>query len=175
MGYTTVQKKEHIKELQRYLNGISYYNEQIPIVIPDGFYGKETATAVRAFQREYNLPETGNTDYNTWNKIVNVYRSYLDSQPASYNIFPSSKYIIREGDSGLLVYILQSMLDDIGLHYDNIGRVNINGNYNGNTATAVRNFQKIVNLPPNGIVDSGTWNMLVKTSEHINNTLVRSK
>lgn len=171
MAYTNNQKKQHIAELQKYLHAISYQNERIPTVIPDGFYDNQTANAVRAFQREYNLPETGNTDYATWNKIVSVYKKMLQANPVPYDIFPSSKYIMHKGDSGLLVYILEAMLDDIGAQFDNMPRLNVDGVYGNDTANAVSYFQKKVGLPSNGTVDSGTWNFLVKTSEHINKTI----
>ena len=50
MPYTPEQKKKHVREFQRYLQGIAYYNHKIPLIIPDGYFGKETETAVRAFQ-----------------------------------------------------------------------------------------------------------------------------
>lgn len=171
MAFSSNQKRQHIRELQTYLHAISFFNAKIPRVNPDGFYGKETAIAVRAFQREYGLPETGNTDFATWNKVVSIYKEYLHANPVAFDIFPSSGYVMRQGDSGLLVYILEAMLNDIGAHYDNMPALNVNGQYNTATSDAVKRFQSKVGLPQNGSVDSGTWNMLVRTSEHINKTM----
>ena len=171
MAYTNAQKKQHIYELQTYLYAISLFSDKIPQVIPDGVYDNETAIAVRAFQREYGLPETGNTDTATWNKIVNVYRAYQHSAPVPYNVFPSAGYVCGAGDKGELVYIIQAMLDDIGSSYDNFPMPEVCGRYNDETAEAVRIFQKKVGLPQSGRVDSGTWNMLVRCCEHINRTL----
>ncbi|MBE6863294.1 MAG: peptidoglycan-binding protein [Ruminococcus sp.] len=171
MAYTNAQRRQHIMELQKYLYAISLNNSKIPQIIPDGVYGKETSIAVRAFQREYGLPESGNTDPATWNKIVRVYRSYLDAAPAAYNVFPSAKYIVKDGDKGQLVYIIQTMLNDIGDHYENAPCVEICGDYNNATTDAIKQFQKRVGLPQSGKVDSGTWNMLVHCCEHIDRTL----
>lgn len=171
MAYTNNQKKQHIIELQTYLHAIALMNNKIPLIIPDGIYGKETSLAVRAFQREYGIPETGNTDPDTWNKIVSVYRSYLRSQPLPYAVFPSAKYIARNGDRGQLIYIIQAMLHEIGTSYDNAPDVEICGNFNELTIEAVKRFQQWSGLPQNGNVDSGTWNMLVHCCEHMNNTL----
>lgn len=173
MAFTNAQKKQHIMELQKYLHGISLFNNKIPLIIPDGFYGKETALAVRAFQREYGLPETGNTDFATWNKIVDVYRELLSSEPIAYDIFPSSTYTLRQGDSGLLVYILEAMLDNIADYYDNMPSVKVDGVFGEDTAEAVRRFQSRTGLPQNGSVDSNTWNVLARTSEHLNKTMSR--
>jgi peptidoglycan hydrolase-like protein with peptidoglycan-binding domain len=167
MPYTNSQKKQHIRELQTYLHAISYFDSRIPQVIPDGFYGRETALAVKSFQEEYGLPVTGNTDSATWDKIVEVYRSYQKAEPIAYNVFPSSTYVMKIGDKGTLVYILQAMLNDIGEKFDNMPRVSVCGNYNSETADAVKMFQKKTGLPQSGNVNSGTWNMLVRTSEHM--------
>lgn len=171
MPYTNAQRKQHIRELQQYLYAISLFNEKIPQIIVDGRYGNETSIAVRAFQREYGLSDTGSTDPVTWNKIVSVYRAYLNSAPAAYNAFPSSSYILRNGDMGSLVCIIQAMLNDIAENYDNMIRPSTCGTYNSETAEAVKQFQRKVGLPLNGEVDSRTWNMLVHSCEHINRTL----
>lgn len=168
MAYTNNQRRQHIMELQTYLHAIALMNSKIPLIIPDGVYGKETALAVRGFQREYGLPETGNTDSATWNKIVSVYRSYLKSKPIPYAVFPSEKYVAAKGDSGQLVYILQAMLRDISMNYDNAPRVDVCGEYNDSTAEAVNRFQQWCGIPQNGQVDSGTWNMLVRCCEQLN-------
>lgn len=171
MPFTNAQKKQHIHEIQRYLHTLSYFNDAIPRIIPDGFYGKETAVAVRAFQREYGLPETGAVDRATWNKIVEEYKERLHAKPLAYNIFPSSGYVLRKGDSGLLVYVVEAMLNAIGESYDNMPALKVTGVYDDSTEAAVRRFQSRVGIPQNGNVDSGTWNMLVRASEHNSNTM----
>jgi len=175
MAYNEAQKKQHIIELQTYLYAISFINSNIPPIAPIGVYNKETIIAVRAFQHEYGLPETGSTDPVTWNKIVSVYRSYIRTEPMPYNIFPSETYVAHSGENGQLIYILQAMLADIGNNYDNSPNLNVCGNYNRETSEMVRFFQRKVGLPQSGNVDSSTWNMLVACCEHINNTLLRGR
>ena len=165
MAYTAAQRKQHIYELQTYLHAIALMDSSIPLVIPDGFYGNETVLAVKAFQRKYGLPDTGNTDSATWNKIVSVYRSYQHSIPEPYAVFPSEKYVCSKGDKGQVVYVIQSMLKDIGKRYDNAPDVDVCGIYNDATSEAVSRFQRWCGLPQNGKVDSGTWNMLVRCCE----------
>lgn len=170
MAYTSIQRKRHIIELQTYLHAIALMNDKIPIVIPNGIYGNETAIAVRAFQREFGLPDTGATDGATWNKIVSIYREYLRGNPIPYAVFPSAKYVAAKGDSGQLVYILQAMLQSIGKRYDNAPTIDVSGIYDDNTVEAVERFQRWCGIPRSGRVDSGTWNMLVHCCEHINMT-----
>ena len=167
MAYTSAQKRQHILEIQRYLYAISLYDSNIPQVVPDGNYGQDTVLAVRAFQKEYGLPVSGNTDPATWNRIVHVYRGYLDSAPLPYSVFPSAKYVLGSGDTGELVYIVQAMLNNIGNNYDNAPCVDICGSYDTATADAVRQFQRRTGLPQTGKLDSVTWNMLVHCCEHI--------
>ncbi|HBB72801.1 MAG TPA: spore cortex-lytic enzyme, pre-pro-form [Ruminococcus sp.] len=169
MPYTSAQKRQHIYEIQTYLHAIALMDDSIPLVIPNGIYDNDTIIAVKAFQRKYGLPDTGNTDTATWNKIVSVYRSELMAAPIPYAAFPSAKYTAAPGDSGQLIYILQAMLHDVSTHYDNAPDVTICGDYNQATESAVRRFQQWSGLPQNGRVDSGTWNMLVHCCEHMNN------
>lgn len=171
MPYTNAQKKQHIREIQTYLYAISLFDSRIPQVIPDGIYGNETATAVRAFQREYGLRDTGNVDSATWNKIISVYKGYLNSEPNSFYCFPSRNYSIKSGDSNELVYIIQAMLEGLRKNFDNFPATTVCGNYNAETVKAIKMFQKKVGLPQTGVIDCKTWNMLVNFCEHTRKTI----
>ena len=166
MTYTENQKREHIRELQQYLFGISLYNKKIPQVIPDGIYGATTTNAVRVFQEDYNLPITGEVDRATWEKLANAYNHYVNTPPSPVDIFPSPSYILKMGDEGALVYIVQVMLNYLSREYENLNRVEINGKYDNSTANTVRQFQSFSRHPANGMVDKYTWNMLAKAFEH---------
>ncbi|MCM1133707.1 MAG: peptidoglycan-binding protein [Ruminococcus flavefaciens] len=168
MPFSNQQKRQHIAELQRYLHAISLMDRDrgIPTIIPDGIYGAETISAVKAFQREYHLAETGNTDSATWNKVVAVYRGLFKIQPLPYPAFPSESFVCAKGDSGKLVYIIQAILYGMGQSYDNFPDIEVSGNFNDDTERAVMKFQKICSIPQNGRVDSITWNMLVSCSCH---------
>ena len=48
MAYTEQDRRNHIRELQQYLYSLSFLDETLPRVIPDGIYGRQTALAVRA-------------------------------------------------------------------------------------------------------------------------------
>ncbi len=171
MPYTNAQKRQHIREIQTYLYAISLFDSRVPAIIPDGNYGNETVVTVKAFQRAYGLPDSGNVDSATWNKIVSVYREYLRMEPRSLNCFPSGKHTVRSGDKGELVCIIQSILRSLQKYYDNFPIITSCGTYGDDTVKAVMMFQKRVGLPQNGIVDSRTWNMLVTSFEHVSATM----
>ncbi len=166
MAYSNSQKKQHIYELQKYLHAISLMNHNIPSVIPDGIYGDETTIAVKAFQREYGLRDTGNTNPETWSRIINVYKSFLRASPLPFNIFPSEKYVLSEGDSGFVVYVVQAALNELCNRYDNVPFTEVTGKFTKQTADSVADFQKWSGLPVSGNVDSATWNLLVRCCEH---------
>ncbi len=166
MPYTEQQKKEHIRELQTYLYGISLFDRRVPQVLPDGVYDRYTEEAVKAFQRAYGLPDTGETDSATWDRIAAIYRDYLDGAPAAYHVFPSRSYSLCTEDSGELVYIIQAMLRKAAEWYDNMPRVSVSGEFGEATAEAVMRFQSCCGLAESGIVDCTTWNMLVRFLEN---------
>lgn len=63
--------------------------------------------------------------------------------------------LIRRGDSGNFVKILQYLLNEYG--YD----LSVDGIFGGNTYQAVLNFQRNNNLTADGIVGPNTWNALL--------------
>lgn len=64
---------DKVRQLQTQLNRIARNYPAIPMLTPDGIYGPSTAESVRTFQRIFNLPQTGNTDYATWYEISDIY------------------------------------------------------------------------------------------------------
>ena len=69
--------KEKTEELQRYLYDISFFTNPELSVIPDGYYGPETAGAVKKFQQLYNIPSTGETDKQTWDTAAAVHKHLI--------------------------------------------------------------------------------------------------
>lgn len=64
---------EAVRQIQSQLNAIAdvYYN--IPNIAADSVFGPSTEKAVRAFQRQFNLSDTGIVDFSTWYKISEIY------------------------------------------------------------------------------------------------------
>jgi peptidoglycan hydrolase-like protein with peptidoglycan-binding domain len=63
----------NVRTIQTQLNRISDVYSAIPRIAVDGAYGPQTANAVRAFQKIFNLPVTGIVDLATWYRISNIY------------------------------------------------------------------------------------------------------
>ena len=64
---------EKVRQMQQQLNRLAQNYPAIPVIAADGIYGNRTAEAVRAFQRIFNLPQSGVVDYPTWYQISNIY------------------------------------------------------------------------------------------------------
>ncbi|MGN1047766.1 MAG: peptidoglycan-binding protein [Eubacteriales bacterium] len=65
---------------------------------------------------------------------------------------------LRLGTVGEDVRTIQRQLNRIGQNYPSVGPVlETNGIFDGNTENAVKSFQKIFNLTPDGIVGKATW------------------
>lgn len=162
MKYTEEQKRGHVKELQTYLYHIAQKDPRIPPVAPDGIYDAETEAAVSAFQRHYGLPVTGEVDRGTWDAIIREYREDFGDKPLPVNAFPSPDYVIRSGDTGVLVLQLQLMLWALSDEYTNIPEPEQNGVYGPKTERSVRELQRVSRLPQTGEVDKRTWNPLAQ-------------
>jgi len=78
---------EYVSALQTYLNYISDTYTAIPKVDVDGNFGPATERAVRAFQTQFGLQNTGFVPSSTWYAITEVYRDlYAGAQgnPGQY-------------------------------------------------------------------------------------------
>lgn len=64
---------DFVRQLQEQLNVIADVYYPIPNITVDGIYGPATAEAVKAFQKQFDLPQTGIVDFPTWYKISGIY------------------------------------------------------------------------------------------------------
>ena len=160
-------EQQAIRNLQRYLRQLSYANDKIPTPPIDGIYDTATRDAVRAFQREERLPDTGAVDTATWELIFKRYEESLrrEDAPVPLAQFPriSPGYALREGDESFLIRLVQYALGELDLIYKGLDDVPQTGVYDAATAEAVRGFQRRHGLPETGEVDRTTWDALATT------------
>ena len=70
-----------------------------------------------------------------------------------------------------MVYILQIMLSELGIIYDDFPEIEITGVFDATTEQAVKTFQRINRLPQTGEVEMKTWNALARNyNAYANNT-----
>jgi len=72
-------KGQYVLEMQFLMNIIAAFHPSVPFVIKDGTFGESDRRAVTEFQREFNLPVTGNVGPITWNKLYAVYRGIREN------------------------------------------------------------------------------------------------
>jgi peptidoglycan hydrolase-like protein with peptidoglycan-binding domain len=137
-----------VTELQNLLNGYAtYLKNNVFRVTVDGEFGPMTLRAVRAFQRQVFLPQTGTVAQLTWQSL------YLRS--------PVELPQIGNGDSGEVVTLLQQALAILGYY-----KGQIDGDFGSVTRMAVTRYQIATKLRGTGIVDTATWFALSKENRN---------
>ena len=131
-------KGDEVILLQEYLLLIGY---KIEI---NGDYNQATIEAVKLFQRNNNLNDTGIVNQETW-KLIEQQALDLDRIET-----------LKEGSTGEEVIILQEKLKIVKAFYGSV-----TGSFGPETTEAVKIFQTQNNLPVTGIVDNKTWNVLL--------------
>lgn len=87
-------------------------------------------------------------------------RGYTSSYPGT---------ALRRGSSGPNVVVIQVELNRIAQNYPAIPKLaNVDGIFGSRTENAVRKFQQIFNLTPDGVVGKATWYALVRLYTAVN-------
>ena len=150
-----------IHNLQVFLRTISRKYPDIPDVIPDGVYGDATVKSVEAFQQKFMSDDNGIVGFDTWDKIVSVYKKIeKENESKSVNVFPEQGI---NGDEGLMtstVYIIQSMLLALSDIFANIPKVNVTGYIDASTTEGIKAVQYASGLNPDGNITNIFWNYL---------------
>ncbi len=162
-----------VRVLQYYLAYIAEFVNTVPPINVDGEFGETTRNAVLAFQRTYGLPETGIVDLLTWNSIYNIYLGLIRSVSPFYQegvVIPFPGTILRPGDSGEFVRVMQEYLNYIGTTYTEIPTINVDGIYGNATLAAVTAFMDVFGLSGRrGPVTSVVWDAIASVYDDIYN------
>lgn len=168
-------EREAIRNLQRYLRHLSYFDEDIPPLPVSGLWDPNTRDALIAFQQKNQLPPTGTADERTWNLLHDLYRSSMEekSPPLGMPVFPRlpEHSSLRQGDVGFSVTAVQYMLDELTVEFEELDGIPQNGIFGPETARAVKEFQRRTLLPETGEVDKKTWDILVRSYESVANDI----
>ena len=158
--------EDAVRNLQRYLRTISFYDDRITRVPIDGIYDSDTRKAVSEFQSTRGLRPTGIVDRKTFDMIFKEFSQIIEANDRSNNtnLFPNNpqNYEASLGEESSFVAIIQLILRELSIIYDNIPELEISGVYNEETEAAVKEFQKLSRLSPTGKVNLQTWNRLVR-------------
>lgn len=169
---------DEIRYIQTMLREISFFDEDIERIIPDGIYGEQTANSVRSFQRKNNLYETGEVDNDTWDKIVEVYEKNLEDNKREVvvRIIDEGDIPITVGDSAVSLFVIQAMLLALSQYFDNLDEVEITGRFDPQTQSAVEKVQLLSGITANAQIDRAFLNTLAElynthvTRNHVENS-----
>ena len=159
-----------VRTIQLRLNRISTNYPAIPKIASElGVFDKSTEDAVRAFQRIFGLTEDGIVGKATWYRIAYLYTAIkrlaeLNSEGLRLaDVSPIYPGVLREGDSGDQVRLIQYYLAVVAAFYNEIPPVTITGVFDENTRQAVIAAQQVFGLTPDGVVGEQTWDRLYST------------
>ena len=160
-----------VEAMQQRLRSISRVYRDIPPGPVDGVFGAETTAAVRAFQHEFDLTESGNIDLATWDMIILVHGELeslrVGSGEFNLGLEPTCLMFHTTGagdcvSNPAVVDLLQTVIDSFAGHFRNFTPVPTSGVYDEATAEQVAIFQNLAGLPQNGVLDRRTWNLMLR-------------
>ena len=155
-----------IQNVQRYLRQLSF--DEIGITAPplDGIFDTATEQAIREYQRLSALPITGQADLETFTRLFADYERSLKKNRRSegLSVFPNQTltFTVRPEDEYFLVEVIQFVLNELGVWYDDIPKNGQSGIYDEATQQGILAFQKSNGLPPSRNIDRATWNALAR-------------
>ncbi len=162
------QTGANVSGLQIALNRISANYDTIPYIeTANGVYGEETAMAVAAFQRIFDLPVTGSVEKNTYYKLLyvldSIYRlNYLVLQGGEFSDIPVElRAVLDYGDVGNQVKLLQYYLLFVSAFDSFVPPLEIVGVYGEKTYQSVMAFQRMFGFEPDGVVTDPIWRVLL--------------
>lgn len=159
-----------VRSLQYYLSTVAFYNNAVPSVEIDGYFGPATRSSVVGFQKEYGLSPTGVATLETWEKLVDVYSGILAENPPDYLNEPYSPFpgtALRLGSQSDAVRLVQERLNIISDFYPSVPKVDVTGYFGRDTQNAVLAFEREFGIPPRGIVFPFTWERLAQVARSV--------
>ena len=168
----------NVRRIQIQLNRVSVNYPAIPKISPvDGVFGPQTEAAVMAFQRIFRLDVDGIVGKGTWYRLLYIYNSVkrlaeVDSEGETVLSIPAQfTGLLREGDAGDRVRLLQYFIFVISTAYQTVPFIQITGSFGPETAAAVQSFQMDQGIEATGEADYETWDRLYRAYQGILETI----
>ena len=137
----------HVISLQTRLIELGYLQGEA-----NGTFDEATAEAVRAFQRQLGMAETGEADLELQEKILSADAPVFGAEPTQK---PEGYELLQIGSQGDGVSNLQARLIELGY-----AKGSPTGNYDDHTATAIRKFQELAGLEQTGVATADLQELL---------------
>lgn len=138
----------------------AFYDKVLPVNI-SGKFDNNTVVSVKSFQQLFGLDSDGIIGPKTWEKLYSVYKQiepYILVGSGKIPTYPA--HIIKEGDRGEDVKIVQQWLSIVSRKYTTIPKISVDGIFGPKTKEAVIKFQNQFGLSPDGLIGPITWRKL---------------
>lgn len=157
------QTEHNIRELQEKLRGLSYLDDTLPRPAVTGVRDETTDAALRAFQKNTGLEDTGYADLATWQALhhahrqnTRLYTSYAPLYPVSGDAF----FLSSTPHPTTFILLLQVLLMTLSDVTEVIPNTSLTGIYDEPTARAISAVQSLSGLSPTGRLDAATWDVI---------------
>lgn len=150
--------ENNIAELQKKLRGLSYSDSTLPRPAVTGIRDTLTDGAIRAFQKNTGLEQTGKADLATWNALNASHRSAARRYSPAAALYPvAGDAFFSMPQPRHFILLLQLLLDTLHHLSDVIPPTAMTGEYDMQTARALSAVQSLSGLAPTGRLDAATW------------------
>lgn len=150
-----------VYSLQTMLRTISFADAGVLPLIPDGTYGSNTYASVLSFQEAFGLPQTGETDLQTWTAVAEYYNRLLPQiTPLSSPSFMLPGNTVSPGTFSPHLYTVQAMLAALADYFVDLSPPELSGRLDPVTQQGLAWLQTAAGLPQTGTPDTITGNFL---------------
>lgn len=162
--YRIDTRQSVINEIQRYLASLGYRDYP---VIPNGVYDSNTREAVRRFQSESALSETGIVDYETFIRLYKKYKDITFKNELRKRDVLGIKFPITPGETREeMLYInrlIASLLDNHGIYH----RIRKNDYFSRESEAGVLALKKIFGMSGDGIINEYFYSRMLSERKSI--------
>lgn len=169
MVYQNDDRRAAVMHIQQLLRTIEIARKEQVTVPIDGIYGSDTARAVSKFQKENGLPVTGSVDKGTYDLLYAkaIEADLAESDPLPIYLFERGR-TVQLGEKSDFVLLLRGLLNALTVAYDSFAPLSLINEFNTEMENAVKAFQMQNSLRPTGVIDTATWNAIVRNyDKHI--------
>lgn len=157
-----------VEYIHYFLDALAFLDPDIPRLQTNSIYSENTVTMVKAFQKKYGLPVTGDFTYSDWKVLKEEYEkilSYIPDKNKDYvnELYPNN--FLMKGMSGDDIKRYQRLLLKICRFDKSIPGVRVNGIFDDLTDRSVRKLQNDYGFEINGIVGPLLWRKTVELSK----------
>ena len=157
-----------VEYIHYFLDALAFLDPDIPRLQTNSIYSENTVTMVKAFQKKYGLPVTGDFTYSDWKVLKEEYEKILSYIPDKYKDYVNELYpnnFLMKGMSGDDIKRYQRLLLKICRFDKSIPGVRVNGIFDDLTDRSVRKLQNDYGFEINGIVGPLLWRKTVELSK----------